>query len=409
MSTTAGDDADGQELLTSAAVAPLLAAAVAHRDGELVSWQLDHVDADPGRSTTATYRAVVRWPHGEREELLGVSARADGPAEADERADIFDDGDRRVAVWVYPFDPELPGLARAAFPDRLVELLADEGLLGRGLGPDDLNVAMVTYRPRRRAVLRVQAGGRTLFVKVLRERSFADVVARHQLLRAGGAPAPEVLCTTGDHLVVLDGLPGDPLARAMFNPSAPCSAEQLVELLDGLPPGVSRLERRRPWPDAVNHYAQVVGASLPDQAGRLARLAEVITQGLAEVPLGDEPTHGDFHEGQVHVAGGRIVGLLDVDTCGPGRRADDLACLVAHLSTVQRMNLQQAERVHELLRTWVPVFDQRVDPFELRLRAAAVVVSLATGPFRAQEDDWQQSTLTMVGTAEALVRQVVKG
>ena len=31
------------------------------------------------------------------------------------------------------------------------------------------------------------------------------------------------------------------------------------------------------------------------------------------------------------------------------------------LSTVQRMNHRQAERVHHLIRTWVPVFDTRVD------------------------------------------------
>ena len=91
---------------------------------------------------------------------------------------------------------------------------------------------------------------------------------------------------------------------------------------------------------------------------------------------------------------------------GPGRRADDLACLVAHLSTVQRMNHRQAERVHHLIRTWVPVFDTRVDPTELRLRAAAVIISLATGPYRSQEPHWERETAQIVDAAEALVRQV---
>ena len=89
-----------------------------------------------------------------------------------------------------------------------------------------------------------------------------------------------------------------------------------------------------------------------------------------------------------------------------GRRADDLACLVAHLTTIQRMNGEQTERVHRLIRDWVPVFDERVDPIELRLRAAAVIISLATGPYRGQEPDWQRETLAMLDAAEALVRQV---
>ena len=131
-----------------------------------------------------------------------------------------------------------------------------------------------------------------------------------------------------------------------------------------------------------------------------------VQAGLAGIPPGDEPTHGDFHEGQVHVADGRVVGILDVDTIGPGRRADDLACLIAHLSTIQRMNAEQEARVHGLLRSWVPVFDERVDPVELRLRAAAVIISLATGPYRGQEPDWERETIRMVDSAEALVRQV---
>ncbi len=70
------------------------------------------------------------------------------------------------------------------------------------------------------------------------------------------------------------------------------------------------------------------------------------------------------------------------------------------------MNPAQEARVHRLIRTWVPVFDTRVDPTELRLRAAAVIISLATGPFRGQEPDWEWETLRMIASAEALVRQV---
>jgi Ser/Thr protein kinase RdoA (MazF antagonist) len=173
-----------------------------------------------------------------------------------------------------------------------------------------------------------------------------------------------------------------------------------------MPASVGRLDRRPPWSDAVGHYARMVSAALPALEPKLHRLVETISQGLAPIPPGNEATHGDFHEGQVHVSGGRVCGLLDTDTLGPGRRADDLACLIAHLSTIQRMNSAQEARVHQLIRRWVPVFDTRVDATELRLRAAAVIISLATGPFRGQEPDWERETATMIGSAEALVRQV---
>ena len=404
----AQQDPDGSRLLTSPEVGDLLGAAVEHAGGRLLNWALDHVDANPQQSTTATYSATVAWPYGERDELLGVSARAGGPASSDTKAEIFADGDREVAVWIYPNDPDLPGLARAAYTEQMAQILTAGDVVGRPVGPDEVSLRMIGYRPRRRAVLKVEVGSPPVifYCKVLRKRLFGDVVRRHEVLLAAGVPAPQIAATTDDALLLLRNLEGRPLAKAVFDETDPCTAEQLIHLLDAMPMSVSKLERRPPWSDAVQHYAQMVAAAVPSASDKLAWLVEQVTEGLVPIPPGNEPTHGDFHEGQVHVAGGRIVGILDVDTVGPGRRADDLACLIAHLSTIQRMNSAQEAKVHRLIRTWVPVFDTRVDPRELRLRAAAVIISLATGPFRGQEPDWEWETLRMIASAEALVRQV---
>ncbi|GAB3699776.1 phosphotransferase [Mariniluteicoccus flavus] len=411
--TTAAHDPDGSQLLTTPAVGPLLAAAVQHAGGTLVSWDLDHVDANPNQSTTATYTAVVDWAFGRRNELLGVSARAGGRAPNDERAEIFADGDREAVVWLYPRDPDLPGLARAAYPDSMAALLSD--VMQVRIPPDRVRLDMIGYRPRRRAVLRAtvnhigpQGPVRTVFyVKVLREALFREVKLRHDLLGQAGVPAPRVAAATPDCLLVLDELPGVPLSKAIFDEKPPCTAEQLIWVLDSMPQQVADLPRRAPWADAIHHYTEMVVQAMPTLEPRLRWLAAEIESGLRPIPPGNEPTHGDFHEGQIHVAGGTICGILDIDTIGPGNRADDLACLVAHLSTVQRMNPQQAARVRHLLSTWVPVFDERVDPTELRLRAAAVVISLATGPYRSQEPNWQAETVGIVDAAETLVSQVL--
>lgn len=402
-------DPDGSILLTTDAVADLLVAAVQHKGGRLISWQLDHVDSAPNHSTTATYYAEVEWPYGVRTELLGLSARVGAPSSSDELAEIFVDGDRQVAVWVYPNDPDLPGLATAAYPERLVGLVNSQSLIGRQVEAHEVSLTMIGYRPRRRAVVRMAIGRpeSVFFIKVLRAKVFDDIVYKHQLLLDAGLPGPDIAATTPDKLLVLRELPGMPLARAIFREQHPTTAENLINLLDAMPAAVSRLERRAPWADSVEHYVNIVSQALPEEAARLDWLAAQITSGLREIPPGDEPTHGDFHEGQLHVADGRVVGMLDIDTIGPGRRADDLACLIAHLSTIQGMNAQQAQRVRALLGEWVPVFDERVDPVELRLRAAAVIVSLATGPYRGQEPNWQKKTSEVVGAAIALVRQVV--
>lgn len=398
---------DGAALLESGAVGDLLSAAVAHAGGTLVAWALDHVDAHPQRSTTATYQATVDWPFGRRGELLGVSARASGLTAEDNRAEVFADGEREVAVWLYPNDPDLPGLARAAYPGAVADLLVATGVEPEPLSADDLALDMITYRPRRRAVLGVTVrSGREVYVKVLRPSALGGVLERHDLLVTAGVPAPRVVASTTDGLMVMPALPGVPLSRAVFTEPNPCTAADLIGVLDAMPAAVARLERRPAWADSVDHYAAIVATALPVEEERLASITRRIRAGLAGLAPGDEPTHGDFHEGQIHVAGGSVVGMLDIDTVGPGRRADDLACLMAHLSTIQHMRPDQADRVHALLKAWVPVFDQRVDPVELRLRTAAVIVSLATGPHRGQEPDWERETVLMLDAAEALVRQV---
>ena len=262
---------DGSSLLTGPGAGPVLSAAVRHAGGELLSWALEHVDANPNQSTTATYLAKVSWPYGERTELLGVSARRGELSETDRGAEVFGDGNREVAVWIYPADPDLPGLKRAAYPEELAALVNEARLLPYPVTGDDLELKIIGYRPRRRAVVRFTTGGNTFYIKAIRAKLFDEVLFRHRLLTTAGVPAPHVAYTTDDQLMVLDALQGQALARAIFNPGDPCTAEQLIEVLDAMPPSVAQLERRPPWSDAVQHYAEIVSAALPEVRSDLGR------------------------------------------------------------------------------------------------------------------------------------------
>src|SRR5690606_31463825 len=46
-----------------------------------------------------------------------------------------------------------------------------------------------------------------------------------------------------------------------------------------------------------------------------------------------------------------------------------------------------------------------VDPADLDLRTAAALVGLATGPFRAQRDDWRAEVQRRLGMASRLTRR----
>jgi hypothetical protein len=408
---TASGDPDGSTLLTSAEAKALLSAAVEHAGGSLVSWRLDHVDANPRHSTTATYSAAVDWPTGRRTELLGASARAGGRSGNDERAMIFGDGDREVAVWLYPNDPDLPGLQRAAVPNGLAALLNEHRVFDRPVTGEDIALEMISYRPRRRAVLKAgittSAGPRTLFVKALRESTYAPTLQRHELLRRARFPAAAVAAATADFILVFHAVPGRPLTQAIFDEAVPCSAQSMIMLLDSLPSAVVGLPRRPPWTGAVATYAEMIAAALPALDPQLRWLVAQVSSGLAGLPPGLEATHGDFHEGQLFVTRGVITGVLDIDTMGPGRRADDLACMIGHLTTMQRMTAEQAASLTRLINLWLQVFDTRVDPAELRLRAAGVIVSLATGPYRGQEPNWESETVRMIQSAVSLVQNSI--
>lgn len=98
---------------------------------------------------------------------------------------------------------------------------------------------------------------------MLRERLFDDVVRHEVLLGSRRARPARIAATTDDALLLLHNLEGCPLAKAVFDETDPCRAEDLIHLLDAMPMSVTKLERRPPWTDAVQHYAQMVAAAVP--------------------------------------------------------------------------------------------------------------------------------------------------
>ena len=389
--------------LTGPGAIGLVSAVLAARGREMTGARLDHVDHEPGRALTVTYQAQIAGDAG-RTELVGITARLGGPTAEDAGAQIFERHGHRVATWIYPDDPDLPGLARITRADSALGILARRGLIAGDLDPARLTITVISYRPRRRAVIRIDvAGGSSFYVKAQGPEQLDRTVSRQEILARAGLPVPRIMGVTADHLLITEALPGLPMARLLFEPEPQVRGEQIVALLDALPGELSTLPRRAAWADATAHYAGIVATQLPAETERLEAMTSTIAGGITGSGYGTEPTHGDFHEGQVHLAAGRIVGLLDVDACGPGQRVDDLACLIAHLSTVQRMDPVQTARVTVLRNDLLEVFDHRVDPVQLRLRAAGVAISLATGPYRGQEVDWQGQTRYILDAAEALI------
>ncbi len=374
-------------------------AALSPAGGRLTRLRPTGTSVQPGGAATVQYAAEVAWTDGRRSrESLAATTGARIP----EGATVLEGGSDgevvRVGLWRWPLDPALPALAWASRAGATTDRL---GALGLADGP--LRLRLRAYRPGRRAVIEATSPTVSTFLKVVRPVAVGRLVERHAVLD-GAVPVPPVLASTDDGVVVLPGLAGTPMRDLVAGDGAGLpDAATIDALLDALPEAAALVVpagRSRPG-DArgrVRAHAAVLGLVAPELRPRLDRLVAV----LEDADPGEHeevPVHGDFYESQLLVDGGRVVGLLDVDTVGRGHRIDDWATLLGHLVLLETILpapatavRYRAELQEAALRRWPAA--------QLRPRIAAVLLGLATGPFRVLQGDWAARTAARIAAAE---------
>lgn len=327
----------------------------------------------PGRSITVRYEAL-----SESGAPLPQIVACAGSIPAG--AAILEADDLRIGVWTLPNDPGLPGLASILDARTLRPMLQSVGVTASGI-----STRLRAYRPGRRAVVQVDTDRTRLFVKLGRPSAIRELHQTHRLL-SQVLPVPESLGYDPElGILVMPAGVGLTLRETLDGAWATPQPAALEDLLVALPEPEAKGRSRSPIA-RLDSLTTLLRAVVPDQAARLDDLVGRI--GLE----GDDPTvpsHGDFHDGQLLVDGGRITGLLDVDTHGVGHPADDPATMLGHLES-RRLHAPRPERVAALRDALVDLWSRRVDSQELRRRTSAVMLGLATGPFRVQQDGWPE-------------------
>jgi aminoglycoside phosphotransferase len=340
----------------------------------------------PGRSVTVQYEVEIADGRGPAAATFVAMSGIEVPGP---HVAMSVDG-AEIAMWRYPHDPFLPGLAAASEPRAAGGLLAE---LGAPSGT--FRVRRRAYRAGRRAVIQLTAAGTSVYLKVVRPGRAAALQSLHCAM-SGALPVPRSLGWSRDlGIVALQAIHGRPLRSAIeAGTTILPNASTLLGLLDripptGTPPGPSAVSR-------VAEHARLIGAVLPALRRRLERIDSAVADVPAERIV---PVHGDFHSAQVLVDGEHVSGLVDIDTAGMGTRADDLAGFLAHLGV---LSLRSPERraLERYGTSLLRGFERHVDPVGLRLRMAAAIVGFATGPFRVQLDDWPAATEERIGLAE---------
>ncbi len=390
-------------LLLGPGARSIVGAGVRAAGGDLVTLHRREVQYKPGRRASVRFAATVRWAGGPAvQETLVAIIDADGPPAG---TLVVSAGDLAVGLLRYPEDPALPGLRTAVFAPSVAARL--------GVCSEDVTLHVRTYRPGRRAVVQVRvrdrgegAAGFERYLKIVPPDELGALSDRLAAL-LGHVPVPEVVATwPEDGTIVLAALSGRTVRDVLLTGDRAAldelpDGDALLDLLDRLPAPAAGLHApvsRGPLARADAH-AGLLATVMPDARDQLEMLVGRIGEPAGAGPV--VTTHGDLHEAQLLVEGSRVVGVLDVDGAGPGRRVDDLATLLGHLVALGDAVPRRRAAIDRWRGRLQPAFECAVDPVDLRRTTAAALVGLATGPFRVQAPAWRHQVRRRIALAEA--------
>lgn len=388
------DRLDAAAVLEDGAVDELLATACSAAGLTLRDHRRRSVHRREGRSVSHVFEATVEGPSGTRDVLLIAHVDARG---LPEEAFVLERGADRVAVWRFPQDPFLPGLAPAVDPTRVRQLLDR-----LGVGPGSVALHTRAYRPSRRAVVEVSLVGgdgarRALYLKVLSGRRAERLAATHRQL-ADHVPVPRVVgVARAQGIIALEALPGRTLRDVLISGEAAPDAGELGDLSDRIASsGLVSDRSPRTFADPSRHVAPLCDLA-PEAASTVRRVAAEAVR--VEGPT--VPVHGDLHAGQLLVEHGHVTGLLDVDGAGEGLLAHDAGTLVAYLQVLGELHPDRRDDLEAYAATVADLYRPRVGRTDLARATAGAWLALATAAHRSQEPDWPTTTRDRIGRAAA--------
>lgn len=358
----------------------------------------------------------VLAPEGARTYV--VRAYADNAAGADalgrdaERAArhggaVRVDRERRLLLTAFPHDRAIPALAR------LHDTVARRRLfecVGLPLATVDATVPhRLVYKPARRYVARVDAGGRPFAaVKGYTESDFATLGPIPEWLdgNAGVRAARELGRHERRSVRSVEWLPGDLLADRIADGIATTDELRRVgaalALLHAGPVAGWPIRSTARELTSLHALAHDVGALLPDERARLSSLAAIIAPQLAGARHPLVPTHGDCYAKQFLIDR-TVLGVIDFDEAALGDAHADLALFLAHLHRdAARGTLCESRvgAVESALLAGYTAAGGSVDRRWLALRLADALLRLTPHPFRHRHPDWPVLTRALINRAE---------
>jgi hypothetical protein len=347
--TTTDADADVLRELAGLLNADLRSITPLHREataaGFLTGYLLELLTAG-GEAVQQTVYLEAKPPDAERPGVVRFAERQ---------------GDGVIDAWLYPNDPALPALGAAVYPEAAAVLLARLGWPVRQPA-----LELVTYRPGKRAVIRVAGGSQVVFLKVVRPKVVERIQAAHASWADAGVPVPRSLGWAPDGLIALEDLGGRGADSALQHAeSREALLDDVCALMDVIAAVRSSVPARASLFTRLDWYGRRLVGIAPDHAVRIETLSSAIRRRFDSAQPAEQRTiHGDFHLGQLRVlseAPTSICGLLDIDTAGLGDPADDLGAFAGH--AIATAALESSRGAAASAAAWAQLADSWISRF----------------------------------------------
>ena len=322
--------------------------------------------------------------------------------------------DQCVAVWRFPFDRKLVGLADLASPERRARWLRKRFPHEPALWEADLET--LRYKPERRYVGKLTGTDRAaVLVKAYDPLDFENAWRAVKTVQTWTVREPLVVSRPLGHskvrrIIVSQWLVGQPLDKGLTGTDF--TAHRLREVGAALAefhrPGRGHLAQASREGAAMSVLAAANAAAwlCPDLAQRLRRLAPRVAAELLAQPALQRPIHGDFSADQVLVAA-HGIGIIDYDQTRVGDPAADFGTFIAQLERNEICGALPAGRAGEIAEALSDGYcrqAQCAQPSKTDLYVAAGLLRLAPHGFRNRLADWPTHIENVLQRAERFFR-----
>jgi streptomycin 6-kinase len=352
----------------------------------IVQYRLTAEDAETGRrhelgayvKLFAGDRAGRVWAKGTAQRLAATAAEWSDDEPPVERAAYLPE--LGALLQVFPVDTALSALAQAAGAAGRKAILAR---LLPGSPPGEGAVETVRYKPARKALLRYEAPGHPVYVKLYAHEGAELLFRAARSLGAAGVPIVSPLgCLPDLQLLAQVEEPGSPLHALYgtdeYEDGARAAGEALARLHAAEPPAGIPTYSAAHQAETLAASAQTIGALRPDLRAEAAAQGERAIELLRELPVATAALHGDFYDDQV-LQGERGARLLDLDGIRLGHPLVDVGNFLAHLTVRDPDDRARA--------AFLDGYGADPSP-ALALMEASALLRLTVTPFRHLEPDW---------------------